>query len=211
MRIILVGLLTIAVFGNTFAKVDNKQPDELVLSISEEVLRILNTDDTENYKQDPTKLYGLVYDIILPVVDFNAFAKLTLGRHWRKASAEQRGRFVSEFKGMLIRTYTKYLVDYAGTEVHLLPARTPNNGGKRQIVYTEVTVPGKQPLPVNYSFWRRGGDWKVYNVTVNGLSLVQLFRTDFAREINQSSLDALIERLARTNQKTHETVGDAKE
>jgi phospholipid transport system substrate-binding protein len=197
MKLILAGFaLLTAVTGADGVSVI-KDPVELVRSTSKEVLRIIKNDNA-TLKQDPAKLYDLVYQIILPIIDFDTFSKLTLGHYWRQANAEQRRRFVDEFKGMLIRTYTKYLVDYAGTEVNLLPPRGRQDP-KRQTVLTEVTVPGKRPLAVNYSFWFKNDSWKVYNVTVGGISLVQLFRTDFAKEIDQTSLDKLIERLANTN------------
>ena len=199
MKFMLAGLALLTAVSAAVGMSVIKDPVELVRGTSGEVLRIINNDN-DALKQDPSRLYDLVYRIILPIIDFDAFAKLTLGHYWRKANAEQRRRFVDEFKGMLIRTYTKYLVDYAGTEVNLLPQRGRQDK-KRQTVLTEVTVPGKRPLAVNYSFWFKNGSWKVYNVTVAGISLVQLFRTDFTKEIDQTSLDKLIERLANTNNK----------
>jgi phospholipid transport system substrate-binding protein len=197
MNLMLAGFAMLTAVTGAVGMSEIKDPVELVRSTSGEALRVINNDNN-TLKQDPSKLYDLVYKIILPIIDFNAFSKLTLGHYWRKANAEQRQRFVDEFKNMLIRTYTKYLVDYAGTEVTLLPQRGRQDA-KRQTVLTEVTVPGKRPLAVNYSFWFKNGSWKVYNVTVGGISLVQLFRTDFTKEIDQTSLDKLIERLANTN------------
>jgi phospholipid transport system substrate-binding protein len=199
MKLMLAGFTLLTAMNSAVGMSAIKDPVELVRSTSGEVLRTINNDN-DTLKRDPSRLYDLVYKIILPIIDFDAFSKLTLGHYWRKASAEQRQRFVDEFKGMLIRTYTKYLVDYAGTEVNLLPQRGRQDA-KRQTVLTEVTVPGKRPLTVNYSFWLKNGSWKVYNVTVGGISLVQLFRTDFAKEIDQTSLDKLIERLANINNK----------
>jgi phospholipid transport system substrate-binding protein len=199
MKLMLAGFTLLTAMNSAVGMSAIKDPVELVRSTSGEVLRTINNDN-DTLKRDPSRLYDLVYKIILPIIDFDAFSKLTLGHYWRKASAEQRQRFVDEFKGMLIRTYTKYLVDYAGTEVNLLPQRGRQDA-KRQTVLTEVTVPGKRPLTVNYSSWLKNGSWKVYNVTVGGISLVQLFRTDFAKEIDQTSLDKLIERLANINNK----------
>jgi phospholipid transport system substrate-binding protein len=199
MKLMLAGFALLTAMSSVVGTSVIKDPVELVRSTSGEVLRVIKNDN-DTLKQDPSRLYDLVYKIILPIIDFDTFSKLTLGHYWREANAEQRRRFVNEFKGMLIRTYTKYLVDYAGTEVGLLPQRGRQDA-KRQTVATEVTVPGKRPLTVNYSFWLKNGSWKVYNVTVGGISLVQLFRTDFAKEIDQTSLDKLIERLANTNNK----------
>ena len=184
-------------FGALAAQGESLTPQELVANTSREVLHILNEQGSE-LKGNPEKLNELIYNVILPVIDFNAFAKLTLGRHWRTARSEQRRRFAAEFQGMLIRSYAKYLVDYADVEISVLPPRGRQDG-RRQTVFTEVKQSGKPTLPINYSFWLKKGKWRVYNVTVNGLNLVQLFRTSFAEEIDQTSLDALIDRLATTN------------
>lgn len=176
---------------------DKAAPEALVQDVSQRVLKVIN-DDSVPKDGKLTELHGLIHEIVLPVIDFRAFAKLTLGKHWRKASAQQRDQFVDEFQSMLIRTYTKYLLDYHGTSVDVLPPRGRQKP-RRKTVFTEVKLAGRAPLPVNYSFWLRGGEWKVYNVTVDGLSLVQLFRSNFAQEIEQTSLDSLIKRLASTN------------
>ena len=175
-----------------------EDPSQIVQDTSEKILRILNR-DADKLRNNPQEVQRLVDEILLPVIDLNTFSKLILSHNWRQASTEQRRRFTQEFKGMLMRTYTKYLVDYAGTKVKLIPQRRPQRNSKRQTVSTEVIQPGKPPLSVNYSFWFNEGKWQAYNVTVDGLSLVHLFRNDFNREIDETSLDALIERMAKTN------------
>lgn len=196
MRCLLLVLLVFSSFGTNAA--ETPEPEELVQNTLTQVLGILNKDAVA-LKDDPAGVERLVDEILLPVIDFNAFSKLTLGHNWRRATAEQRQRFINEFKGMLIRTYTKYLVDYSGTIVKLLPNKAQQRDPKRRMVLTEVSRPGKAPLAVSYSFWFSKGNWKAYNLTVDGLSLVHLFRTDFSREIDQTNLDVLISKLADTN------------
>lgn len=179
-------------------------PNQIVQETSERILEIIN-EDAQELQQNPKEVERLVDEILLPVIDINAFSKLVLAHNWRKASAAQRQRFIREFKGMLIRTYTKYLVDYSGTQVRLVPKKGSQQNPKRQVVFTEVLVPGTPALAVDYSFRFNDGKWKAYNVTVDGLSLVHLFRTDFNREINETSLDALIERLSTANLATEGT------
>lgn len=174
------------------------EPAEIVQETSQKVLQILNK-DAEKLRNNPQEVQRLVDQVLLPLIDVNAFSKLTLSHNWNKATPQQRKQFIQEFKGMLMRTYTKYLVDYAGVEMKVVPKKGSNTDPKRRVVYTEVIQPGKPPLPVDYSFWFNGGKWKAYNVTVDGLSLVHLFRTEFNREINERGLDALIDRLAKTN------------
>lgn len=190
--------LALALLVANTASATTPRPNQIVQETSEKILEIINNDAKE-LQDNPKEVERLVDEILLPVIDINAFAKLVLAHNWRKASVAQRKRFIKEFKGMLIRTYTKYLVDYAGTKVKLVPKKGSNQNPKRQVVFTEVTVPGTPPLAVDYSFRLKNGKWTAYNVTVDGLSLVHLFRTDFTREINDTSLDALIDRLSKAN------------
>ncbi|MEN8129914.1 MAG: ABC transporter substrate-binding protein [Pseudomonadota bacterium] len=198
MKRLLLVLLLFVPFGLNAAETQEPGPEEIVQNTSTKVLEILNK-DVLALQDDPVEVERLVDEILLPVIDFNAFSKLTLGHNWRMATAEQRQRFINEFKGMLIRTYTKYLVDYSGTNVRMLPNKAQQHDPRRRTVITEVSRPGKAPLAVSYSFWFNKGNWKAYNLTVAGLSLVHLFRTDFNREIDQTNLDALISKLSNTN------------
>jgi phospholipid transport system substrate-binding protein len=133
----------------------------------------------------------------MPVIDFEVISQLVLGTHWRTATAQQRERFKQAFKSMLARTYTKSLSDYAGTQVEVLPSRGEPRGEYRT-VYTEIrTGHGQPPLSVSYSFRLSDGQWKAYDLTIDGLSLVKNFRSSFGDEISRHGLDALIARLER--------------
>lgn len=195
--IVSVGLAFVLFIAHA-ADAVNQDPNKIVQDTSEKILRILNR-DADRLRNNPQEVQRLVDEILLPVIDLSTFSKLILSKNWRNASTEQRQRFTQEFKGMLMRTYTKYLTDYSGTKVKVIPKGRPQRNSKRQTVFTEVIQPGKPPLSVDYSFWLNKGEWKAYNVTIDGLSLVHLFRNDFNREINEAGLDALIERLAKTN------------
>jgi phospholipid transport system substrate-binding protein len=185
-------------FGINAAEPEASSPEEIVHTTTEKVLEVLDK-DAKKLKHNPQEVQRLMDQMLTPVIDFEAFSKLTLGHNWKKASPDQRKRFVKEFKGMLLRTYTKHLVDYAGTSIKVVPNKAQQTDPRRRLVLTEVSLSGKPPLGINYSFWFNKSKWKAYNVTVDGLSLVHLFRTDFTREISQTSLDALIKRLANTN------------
>ena len=197
-RIFLLGLALAIYAKGANAAAAALEPAEIVQETSEKILKILNK-DAENLRNNPQEAQRLVDEVFLPVIDVKAFSKLTLSHNWSKASSEQRKRFIKEFKGMLMRTYTKYLVDYAGVKVKIVPKKAAKSDPKRRVVYTEIAQPGKPPLPVDYSFWFNDGKWKAYNVTVDGLSLVHLFRTEFNREVSDTGIDALIDRLAKTN------------
>lgn len=210
MRGISLILVALAMLAAKTASAATPLPNQIVQETSGKILEIINNDAKE-LQNNPREVERLVDEILLPVIDINAFSKLVLAHNWRKASVEQRQRFIREFKGMLIRTYTKYLVDYSGTQVRLVQKKGSQQNPKRQVVFTEVVVPGTPALPVDYSFRFNDGKWKAYNVTVDGLSLVHLFRTDFTREINETSLDALIERLSKANLATEGTKAGTQE
>jgi len=195
---LLAAALVILSAGSARAIPAAEPPTKLVIETSELVLKVIQ-EETSAPEPDLSRLYSLVYDAILPVLDFDGFAKLSLGRHWRGATPSQRTQFTEEFKGMLVRTYTKYLLDYAGTRVQLAPRQPAPPGPNSQIVKVLITLPGEAPLQVNYHFRLVKGEWKAYNVVIGGFNLVQLFRREFGEEIDQKGLDAVIERLATTN------------
>jgi phospholipid transport system substrate-binding protein len=177
-----------------------QEPHELVQETSDKVLKIINTRGKE-LEHDPEMRYRLIDKIILPLVDFQVFSQLVLGTHWRTAIPDQRRRFTTAFQSMLVRTYTKSLSDYAGTEVTVLPARGKQREEYRT-VYTEMrTSQSEPPLTVSYSFRLSGGQWKVYDMNIGGLSLVTNFRSSFDSAINRNGLNALIKRLERGDEK----------
>jgi len=173
------------------------EPEQLIRSTTEEVLGTMQ-ERKRSGQRDDSASERLVKEKILPIIEFESFAKLTLGRHWRDATPEQRRRFTGEFESMLVRTYAKYLWDYADTRVSYLPTR---QDGKYVFVSQELAPgQGKTPLRVEYRFKNFNGDWRAIDVEVDGLSLVKNFRTSFVDEVNQAGLDALITRLATANE-----------
>lgn len=172
--------------------------EKLVRDNAQKVLQILS-DNKDKVKEDPQFLYKLVNEVILPNVDFTAMSKLVLAKNWRSASEEQRNRFVEEFKGMLVRTYTNSLTDYAGnTEIVYLKS-VDKKEGKYVTVYTEIVQSGKPNIPVDYSLRQTSEGYKIYDVVIEGLSLVKNYRTSFSKQISETSLDALIEDMAQKN------------
>jgi phospholipid transport system substrate-binding protein len=191
---LLAGLLTLVATLNTALAKPVREPQEIVRQTADQVLEIINSRGKE-LENDPQKRAQLIDKIILPLIDFQAFSQLVLGYHWRTAAPEQRDRFVDAFQDTLVRTYTKSVSDYAGTRVSVLPARGEQDNEYRT-VYTEIrTVQNRVPLSVIYSFRFDDGQWKAYDVTIDGLSLVKNFRSSFDDEINSNGLNALIARL----------------
>ena len=146
---------------------------------------------------NPAALDSVVRHRILPFIDFDAMSKLTLGKHWRTASASQRTRFTNAYREMLVRSYTKTMLRYIGAEIK--PANSVSKGKPGYVtVRTKVYPKGAAPIAANYDMRKKGTEWKAYNVEVAGLNLITNFRTNFTREISQKGLDALITRLEKT-------------
>jgi len=185
--------LSLAVYAATgFAA--STQPDELIKSTSEKVLSALEQ-NKEKYDQQPEELHALVKDIILPHLDFRAMSKLALGKNWRKANNAQQERFVDAFKSMLIRTYSKSLTEYAGQEIKFLPYRPPEEGKRTVKVKTVIRQSNGPEIPIDYSLRIKDDIWKVYDIKIDGISLVTNYRNSFASDINRVGIDGLIDKL----------------
>lgn len=172
-------------------------PQQLIERTAEQMISALKAEKTTIEKQ-PQRLYDLVNSIVLPHFDFEFMAKRVLGAHWRGANTNQRTQFTNEFRGLLVRTYANSLNDYVDNSINYLPAKA-EDGENRVTVRSEVARPGNQPLMVDYRLNRVGENWKVYDVTIDGVSLVTNYRSSFFSEIDRSGLDALIKKLETRN------------
>ncbi len=169
-------------------------PDELIKQTSEKVLSALE-ENKEKYKNQPEEIFKLVNDIILPHLDFRAMSKLALGKNWRKANKDQQTRFTEAFKTMLIRTYSKSLTEYAGQEIQFLPYRPPAEGKRTTKVKTVINQGTGPDIPIIYSLRIKNDIWKVYDIKIDGISLVTNYRNSFASDIRKVGMDGLIEQL----------------
>ena len=176
---------------------DERTPEQIVEQTSSEILQIIN-EQSERIKTEEGYVNQVIDDLVLPVIDLQSMGKLILGKHWKTASDEQRQQFIEQFKAMLIRTYAKSIADYGHAKVTVLPSQTEQKK-KRHRVKSELDLGTGTPLQVDYVFRRKDDSWKVFDLVVDGLSLIQNFRTSFSQEISETSLDALIERLKNTN------------
>ncbi len=189
-QLIAAGLLLMA----SAVHASGVQPDQLIKDTSEKVLSALEQ-NKDKYKEQPEAIHGLVNDIILPHLDFRAMSKLALGKNWRKANDEQQTRFVEAFKTMLIRTYSKSLTEYAGQEIRFLPYRPPAEGKRTVKVQTVISQSNGPDIPIDYSLRIKDDIWKVYDIKIDGISLVTNYRNSFASDINRVGIDGLIEKL----------------
>ncbi len=171
--------------------------DKLIRSTSEQVLKALE-DQKELLKKDPSHVYKLVDEIILPHIDFAKMAKLALGKNWRKATAAQQKTFTAAFRKLLVRTYSKSLSEYTGQKLIYLPFRAKVDA-KTVTVKTEIDQNSGFPIPINYSLFIKDNEWKVYDIKIDGLSLVTNYRGSFAKEIRAKGVAGLIKKLEDKN------------
>jgi phospholipid transport system substrate-binding protein len=127
-------------------------------------------------------------------------SQLVLGKNWRTATPEEQRQFVEEFRLLLVRTYATAMLKYSDQKISYLPYRGKPGEGE-VIVQTEIEQPGGPPIPIDYSLHRKGGDWKVFDVKIDNVSLVVNYRGTFAGEIRSSGgVGALIGKLRERNQ-----------
>ncbi len=173
-------------------------PERLIRDTSEKVLaEIKNNADT--YKSDPQNIYRLVDNVVLPHFDFNAMTDLALGRYEKDVNAEQKPAIVAEFRQLLVRTYSSALLEYTDQKIIYLPMEGSEADGK-VVVRTEIEQAGGFPIPIHYTL-RLGDDgWKVFDISVDGVSLVTNYRSSFARAISKNGVDGLLQTLKERNQ-----------
>jgi phospholipid transport system substrate-binding protein len=176
------------------------EPQALVKKASDDMLKALKDNEAE-LQADPEKIYDLVEDILMPHFDFEKMSKLALGKNWRSADADQRKRFVEEFRLLLIRTYSTAMLEYTDEEIKMLPFRD-DLSRKRVTVPMEVVQKGGPSIGMSLSLYQNKQDaWKVYDVKIDGISLVTNYRSSFANEIRSGGMDQLIKDLAERNKK----------
>lgn len=151
-------------------------------------------------KEEPSRLYELVNDIVLPHFDFEYMSQMVLAKHWRRAKPDEKVAFTAEFKMLLVRTYATSLKEYTDQELIYLPFRSGRDASQA-LVRTEIEQPGGFPIPIDYKLRDKGQGWKVFDVIIDGVSMVTNYRSSFAKEIRKSGLDSLIQTLAKRNKK----------
>lgn len=171
--------------------------EEVVKTTANQVLAKLRS-ERETLRQKPTELYRLVNQLIIPHFDFRRMSQWVLGRYWRTASEDQRKEFIVQFRTLLVRTYATALLEYSDQDIQYMPVQAPN-GAKTVTVKTKVERPGTSPIPINYSMHVHDGTWKVFDVAVDGVSLVSTYRSTFASQIRQDGLGTLINNLKKRN------------
>ena len=156
------------------------------------------TSGRESLQDDPQAVYGLVDRLVLPYFDFERMSRRALGKRWRKATSEQQTRFVSAFRILLVRTYAMVLNEYNGQTLTYLDA-VPREKDDEVVVPVQIELTGNQVVRVAYAMHEGAAGWKVFDVAVDGVSLVTNYRSSFRAEIARRGIDGLIARLEAKN------------
>ncbi len=196
MKNFLAGLVALC-WSATLIAMPMHPAEQVVRDTTTRVLTALD-DEVLGIRKDLPRLYELVNDTVLPHFDFQRMSRRVLGKHWRKADAGQRSRFTREFQVLLVRTYATALLEYSDQKIIYLPVRKGSRTSEA-VIRTEVRPPGGMPIPIGYAMYDGDGDWKVYDVSIDGVSLVINYRASFNSQIRREGLDGLINKLAKRN------------
>ena len=175
------------------AQAADETPDLLVKRVSADVLEAIKKDASLR-NGDSTKINALVNDKVMPYVDFRRMTSAAVGPAWRQATPDQRQRLQDEFKALLIRTYSGALSQVGDQTITVKPLRMAA-GDTDVLVRTQVNGRG-DPVQLDFRLEKQATGWKIYNLNVLGVWLVETYRNQFAQEINANGIDSLIKTLA---------------
>jgi phospholipid transport system substrate-binding protein len=195
--IAVIQLLVLLVFATPASSA--QPPQELVRDTSAQMLTAIRK-EVVPVKDNPARLNELVAEIVLPHFDFELMGRWILGKYWRSANLQQREEFIKEFRALLVRSYGSALVDYADAEIVYQPFRMKDDA-TRVKVHTELSHPNEDSVKITYSLHSTASGWKIYDVAIEGISLVTNYRSTFMSKIRQDGLDQLIYLLAARNKK----------
>ncbi|MCK5640279.1 MAG: ABC transporter substrate-binding protein [Gammaproteobacteria bacterium] len=195
-------------FFSGAANASENDPAILLQDVSRQLFSSLKSEQ-QNIEQRPQRLFELVNEIIGPHVNFPRVSRWVLGKHWHKATSKQKKRFMLEFRSLLIRFYTSALLDdpkdldelllHTDTLIRFKPAAEDRDKDKMR-VHAEVHLPSGMTIPIIFRMHRsKNGEWKIVDLTVDGISLVTTYRSSFSTEIRRKGLGKMLDHLAERN------------
>jgi len=180
----------------TAAPGDEDSPTTLIRGTVEELLSRLEA-GTTGASDSPERLYALVNDIVVPHLDMPRIARIVLGKYARRADAEELAAFTREFQKLLVRTYATSLNAYTGEKIDVLPAKRSDNGTAS--VQMNVRRAGAAPIAITFLTHNKSGPWLVYDIRIEGISLVANYRSEFTSILAASSFENLMRQLQNRN------------
>jgi len=179
-------------------------PDVLITNTVQEVTAIIKQ-DKDIQAGNQKKIIALVDAKVLPHFDFQRMTQLAVGRYWRTATPEQKQELVKQFQDLLVRTYTKVFTVYRDQKIEVKPLRRAPDDTE-VTVNTVISKPGSQVTLVDYEMKKAADGWKVFDISIEGVSMVMSYRGTFASQIQQDGIDGLIKTLSDKN--TNSADGD---
>ena len=193
LRYLLTGLFLLS--SCVAAAIEN--PQDMVRATGDKVLSEVSARKAE-LEANPRLIYPLVESTVLPHFDFSRMSQSALGRFWRQASDEQKEGVIREFRELLVRTYATALLGYSGQTIEYLPVNY-TAGATSVMIPTRIASDGAPPVPINYRLNYKDSRWLVYDVVIDGVSLITNYRSQFTGVIRRSGIDGLIAALAAKN------------
>ncbi len=196
-KLIVLTTLAIALLPHVASAQD--APDALIQKSTSEILAAIKA-DKDLAAGDQKKIEKLADEKVLPYFNFARMTQLAVGRNWRDASDAQKKSLIDEFRLLLVRTYSTSLTQFRNQTIVVKPMKMVA-GDTEVVVKTQINQPGGQPIPIDYSMEKSTGSWKVFDVLIDGVSLVTNYRSSFNSEIQKSGIDGLIKSLSERNAK----------
>ena len=174
-------------------------PDAMVRKNTNEILAAIKA-DKGLAAGDQKKIEALANEKVLPYFNFVRMTQLAVGRNWKDASEAQKKSLIDEFRTLLVRTYSTTLTQFRDQTIEVKPTKM-TAADTEVVVKTQINQPGGQAIPIDYSMEKSSGAWKVYDVLIDGVSLVTNYRSSFNTEIQKSGIDGLIKSMSERNAK----------
>jgi phospholipid transport system substrate-binding protein len=181
------------------------RPDAMMSALTAEVMAVLGQDAGAGRSSE---LARLLESRIVPLFDFQRMTRIALARNWRAASAEQQDALAAQFKTLLVRTYSRALLEFRGQAIDYKPLRAAA-GESEVTVRSAVRRPGVEPLSIDYDMADGAAGWQVYDVKIAGVSLVLAYRESFAAMVRTGGIDGLIKSLEDKNRQNEAGAGAA--
>lgn len=196
----LIHLVTLVLLSQFAQAADIESPTDMLKRTSDQVINIL-VEQREVIEADSDKLYDIVQEYIIPHLDDVTMAKLALGKNWRKANNDQKIIFVDEFRELLVRTYGKSLKEFKDQTINFFPVKLAP-GSDKAVVKSEVLQPGGPTIPISYKMRIKDNAWKVYDISIDGVSLVTSYRGTFTQEVRKGGIKGLLAMLRDRNKRS---------
>ncbi|MDO4641924.1 MAG: ABC transporter substrate-binding protein [Neisseria sp.] len=190
-----ISAISIGVMSISMAFASPQQAVSQIKTNSEQMLNILAKANGSNNAavRQQAEAYAM------PYFDFQRMTALAIGNPWRSATPEQQQALTDEFKKLLIRTYSGTMLQYKNAQVNVLSNPTVNKGGKEVVVRAQITPSGGKTVNMDFTTYQSGGKYRAYNVTIEGASLVTVYRGQFGETIKAKGIDGLIADLKAKN------------